>query len=320
MRIGWSKLYSYLNRKPSNYNSLGIEYDVNGLRLCAFKEIDGLPHLALNHTIPAKDWQTELKTFVEENDLGNTKVTVACSSKKYQMVQAEKPAVPDEEIAAALQWSIKDLLMTQDDVVIDYFDIPAQTMGATKVNVVAMPKADLYGLCQGILESGLHVDCITVEELATCELLPDTQEAYVTMFQSPESEVILNIVKEGNIYFSRRIRGYEKISSFTEMELQMGVAETISVEVQRSMDFFESQLKQAPVKKIYVRMDTEHQAALAKLIQDAMLVDAAPFVPPVLKLEDIKFEDASLCAIGAAFSVMGSQKIADDEAQEENAA
>lgn len=322
MRIGWSRLYSYLKRKPSNYNSLGIEYDVNGLKLCAFTEIDGLPHLTLNHFIAAKDWQADLKAFVEENDLVNTKTTVVFATKKYQLLQTDKPTVPDAEIAQALQWSIKGLLMTQDEVVIDYFDIPAQTLGANKVNVVAIPKEELYLVCQGVLESGLKLECITVEELATSELLPDTQEAYVTMFQSPGNEVSLNIVKEGHIYFSRRIRGYEQISSFTEMELQMGVAETISVELQRSMDFFESQLKQAPVKKIYVKMDTEHQQALAKLIQEAMLVDAGPFIPPVLVDNDIKIEDCSLPAVGAAFSILGSEKIAADmkDANKENAA
>lgn len=313
MRIGWSKLYSYLNRKPSNYLSLGIEYDVNGLNLCAFRNIDDVPHLALCHSISMNDWQSALKDFVEEHKLGNAKTTVSLASKKYQLLQTDKPAIPDEEIPQALQWSIKDLLMTQDEMVMDYFDIPAQTTGANKINVVAVPREELFSVSEGMLNAGLHIECITVEELATCELLPDTQEAYVTMFQSRGSEVCLNIVKEGNIYFSRRIRGYEQISSFTEMELQMGVAETISVELQRSMDFFESQLKQAPVKCIYVRMDTKYQATLAKLIQEAMQVDALPFVPPVLKTEDIHFENCSLPAIGAAFATLGAQKLNDEE-------
>lgn len=309
MRIGWSKLYSYLNRKPSNYLSLGIEYDVNGLNVCAFKEIDNHPRLALTQFIPKADWQSELQAFVVEHDLSNTETSVVLACNRYQLLQTDKPNVPDEEIAEALQWSIKDLLMTQDEVVVDYFDLPAQTTGANKVNVVAIPKDELYEVCQGIMESGLLIKVVTVEELATCELLPDTQEAYVTVFQSKGSEVSLNIVKEGNIYFSRRIRGYEQIGNFTEMELQMGVAETISVELQRSMDFFESQLRQAPVKKIFIRLDTEHQQTLAKLIQDAMLVDTVPFAPPVLKAEDIDFQDCSLPAIGSGFSLLGIEKI-----------
>ena len=304
MRIGWKKLFSYLNKKPANYSSIGIEYDVNGLNLCALKEVDGLQTWVLQESFPLADWQANLKAFVEDNAMSNSPTNIIFSTKKYQLLQTDKPAVPDEEVSQALQWSVKDLLMTQDEVAVDYFDLPAQTTGANKVNVVALPKNELYEVCQGILEAGLFIKQVSVEELATCDLLPDSGEGYVTVFQSPGAEVCLNIVKDGNLYFSRRIRGYENIATFSEMELQMGVSETLSVELQRSMDFFESQLRQAPVKCIYLNLDTPHQAALAKLIQDAMLVDTMPFEPHVNKSKDLSFEGASYTAIGGAVALV----------------
>ena len=313
MRVGWRKLISYLNRKPSGFASLGIEYDVNGLHLCATQEIDGRQTWVLNQTFPLQDWQSSLKSFVEEQHLQNTKTTLVFATKKYKLVQTDKPAVPEEELAQALQWSAKDLLMTQDEVVMDYFDLPAQTMGANKVNVVAIPKAELFDVCQGVLEAGLFIEGVTVEELATCELLPLNQDGYVTVFQAPGAEVCLNIVKAGKLYFSRRIKGYEQISSFTEMELQMGVSETLSVELQRSMDFFESQLRQAPVKKIYLNLDTKHQEVLARLITDAMQVESEPFVPDFAKNEALQWADASLAALGGAFSVQEIDEQADTE-------
>ena len=44
----------------------------------------------------------------------------------------------------------------------------------------------------------------------------------------------------------------------------MGVSESMSVELQRSMDFFESQLRQAPVKKILLHLDTEASGTSGK--------------------------------------------------------
>ena len=303
MQIGWRKLYTYLNRKPSDFLSLGIEYDVNGLRLCVIQAIDGGPRCVLAHSIPYNDWQAELKAFVAEHKLNNTHTVVAFAARKYQMLQVDKPAVPDEELAQALQWSVKDLLMTKEEMLLDYFDIPAQTMGANKVNAVALQKAEVYGVCQGVLEAGLYLETVTIEELATCDLLPDSQDAVATMFQAPGAEVMLNIVKEGKIYFSRRIKGYEQIATYTEMELQMGVAETMSVELQRSMDFFESQLRQAPVKKVLLNLDTEHHGVLCKLIKDAMLVETTTFQPPLTLQEGLAAKDVSLMALGASVSV-----------------
>lgn len=302
MRIGWRKLISYMSRKPSGFTSLGIEYDVNGLHVCATQDVDGQKTWVLNETLPLQDWQAQLKELVTEHGLNNTKTTIVFATKKYKLVQTDKPAVPEEEIVSALQWSIKDLLMSQDEVVIDYFDLPAQTTGANKVNVVAIPKTELYDVCKGVIEAGLFIECVTVEELATSELLPDDQDGYVTMFQSHGGEVCLNIIKGRKMYFSRRIKGYEQISTFNEAELQMGVADNLSVELQRSMDFFESQLRQAPVKHIFINLETQHQAVLAKLISDAMQVEAQAFIPDCPKLETLNYSEASLAALGGAFS------------------
>ena len=201
MRIGWKKLFSYLNRKPANFSSVGIEYDVNGLHLCALKEVDGEPTWVLNEKIPFAEWQSKLSELVKHHELTSSVTTIVFSTKKYQMLQTDRPAIPDEELAQALQWSIKDLLMTQDEVVVDYFDIPAQTTGANKVNVVAIPKAELHSVCQSVMEAGLVVKRVTVEEVATCELTPDDQDAYVTMIQSPGAEVCLNIVNRRKTLF-----------------------------------------------------------------------------------------------------------------------
>ncbi len=197
--------------------------------------------------------------------------------------------------------------MTQEEVCVDYFDLPAQTTGANKVNVVAIPKQELFQVVEGVMEAGLVVKSVTVDELANCDLLPVDSEAYVSVIQEPGAEVCLNIVKDGNLYFSRRIRGYEQLSTFSEMELQMGVAETLSVELQRSMDFFEGQLRQAPVKKILLNMDTEHQQALVQLIKDAMLLDTEVLVPPIEKDEAMSFDGVPLAALGAARSLISTK-------------
>ncbi|MBE1300241.1 MAG: MSHA biogenesis protein MshI [Alteromonadaceae bacterium] len=308
MRVGWSNLFSYLSRKPGKYSSIGIGYDVNGLHLCAFKEVDNKQICILNQTFSGEDWASELKFFVDAEGLENSHTVISFSPKKYQLVQADKPSVPEEELSQALSWSIKELLTTQDEVTVDYFDIPAQTMGANKVNVVAIPKAELHEVCEKIMQSGLHLKTVTVDELAHCDLFPAESDAYISVIQEPGAEVCLNIVKDGHLYFSRRIRGYEQLSTFSEMELQMGIAETLSVELQRSMDFFEGQLKQAPVKKILLKMDTEHQGALVQLIKDSMLVDLQPLQVDVEKDDAISIDNLSLGALGAALSLLREEE------------
>ena len=51
------------------------------------------------------------------------------------------------------------------------------------------------------------------------------------------------------MFFSRRLRGYENLANFSPEELKIGIVDNVSLEIQGSIDYFESQFRQAPIKK-----------------------------------------------------------------------
>lgn len=317
MRIGWRKLFSHLTQKSSAYDSAGIEFSNRGLSIAVFKRKDGELCWVLGQHFPLDGWQAGLKQFVEEHKLANTPTVISFAVNKYQLLQVDKPDVPEEEIAQAVTWTAKELLTTQDEVQMDYFDLPAQTTGANKINVVAIKREELDAVCHAVLDTELSVKNVTVNELANCELMADDGDAVITLIQEPNSEICLNIVKDKQLYFSRRMRGHERLSTFTEMELQMGVVDALSIEIQRSIDYFEGQLRQAPAKRVLLNLDTEHQGLMAELIKKAMLVDAEPLVPAVNKDEELSFSDVSLASLGAALSLLDVEQTSDAEPAEE---
>ena len=82
--------------------------------------------------------------------------------------------------------------------------------------------------------------------------------------------------------------------------MKIAVVDNLSLEIQRSMDYFESQLRQAPVKKIYVSLNTIHQAALAEMIKQVIFISVEDFTPNVLKSTDISITPSSFASLGAA--------------------
>jgi len=302
MRIGWRQLVKNMMAKPSAYHSVGIEFSAEELHISVFKQENKQAVWVLQHHLKAENWVKELKTWVAEHQLQHTATHVALSIEKYKILQVDKPGVADEELAQALRWSIKDLLPTQDEVVLDYFDLPAQTMGANKVNVIAIPKVEAAEIISGLQKAGLTLDSIGVEELATCDLYPRTDEAIMHVTQGVGREVCLNIIKNGKLYFSRRLKGYEKLSTFSEEELRMGMGDNLSIEIQRSMDYFEGQLRQAGVKKILLAMDTPYQQVLAELVKQLTLLDVEPFAPDLNKVEGLEVNANNLTSLGAALS------------------
>lgn len=302
MRIGWRQLVKNMMAKPSAYHSVGIEFSAEELHISVFKQENKQPVWVLQHQLKSDDWVKTLKSWVADNQLQNTHTHVALSIEKYKILQVDKPGVADDELAQALRWSVKDLLPTQDEVVLDYFDLPAQTMGANKVNVIAIPKAEISEIIGGLQKAGLKLDSIGVEELATCDLYPRSEDAAMHVIQGAGREVCLNIIKDGKLYFSRRLKGYEKLSTFSEDELRMGMGDNLSIEIQRSMDYFEGQLRQAGVKKILLAMDTPYQQVLAELVKQLTLLDVEPFSPDINKVDGLEISANNLTSLGIALS------------------
>ncbi|MFB1036942.1 MAG: hypothetical protein QMC38_16535 [Sinobacterium sp.] len=97
----------------------------------------------------------------------------------------------------------------------------------------------------------------------------------------------MNIVKRKQLFFSRRLRGYENLANFSPEELKMGIVDNLSLEIQRSMDYFESQLRQAPVKKVYISLNTLHQDPLADLIKQVIFISVEKFIPNVTTTDEM---------------------------------
>jgi MSHA biogenesis protein MshI len=300
MQIGWREFIKRQFSQSSKFHSVGIEFGVNDFHVSTLKKVKGKLNWVKQYSAAIDDWQTKLKTYVKNNQLTNTQCNVALSISKYQLLQVDKPAVEDSELNQALQWAIKEQLFSDDELTIDYIDLPAAASNVTKLNVVAISTREIMAIRDGILKAELALNIIGVEELATCNLLALSDDAVITLKQEEGGQLCLNIVKRKQLFFSRRLRGYENLSSFSEDELKIGVVDNLSLEIQRSMDYFESQLRQAPVKKVYVSLDTNHQESLAKMIEQVIFISVEKFIPNVTADDDMPIKSTSFASLGAA--------------------
>jgi MSHA biogenesis protein MshI len=129
--------------------------------------------------------------------------------------------------------------------------------------------------------------------------------------QEHGEEIVLNIVKNDQLYFTRRLKGFENLGSYSEKELSMGITESLCVQIQRSMDYFESQLRQPPVRKVLLKLDTTLAEQLASQIQESMGLPVNAFEPEIMCGSSFNFKMASFSCLGAAYvkqSLIAEQK------------
>jgi len=306
MQIGWREFIKSRFSKASKFHSIGIEIGVNDCHISTIQKRKGKLKWVHQHSLSIDNWQAELKTYVEDNALTNTSCHVTLSISKYQLLQLDRPAVEDAELNKALKWAVKEQLFSEEELAIDYFDPPALASNVKKVNVVALSQRDIIEIRDGILKAELALKVISVEELTTCNLIAASDDAVIILKQEAEGQLSLNIVKRNELFFSRRLRGYENLVSFSEDELKMAVVDNLSLEIQRSMDYYESQLRQAPVKRIYLSLDTHHQEKLGELIKEIIFVPVETLVPNVINDNNLALKPPSFGSLSAAVDDMGA--------------
>jgi len=197
------------------------------------------------------------------------KCHIVLNAQQSQIVQVDKPSVPSAEINGALKWQIKDLVnISPENMVVDYFDGPLLAGGKEKINVVCSPVNELKEIVTAANQGNMEVASIIIAEFAFANLLPTQNDACLLVCQQPNEEIVLLIVKQGKLYFHRRLRGFSQIASKTEDELTMTVIDSLVLEIQRSSDYFERQLKQAPIKDIKVLLPIASEGFFARKLAE----------------------------------------------------
>jgi MSHA biogenesis protein MshI len=273
--ISWfSQLFSTANADKS----IGISLRQQSLNFCTINEDDTSG--CHNITVIGDNYAAALETL--HSDYGvQGRCNLILNAKHSQIVQVDKPNVAAEEIADAVKWQIKDLVtISPDDMILDYFDGPQLSAGAEKINVVCASKSELQSYVEPLSKNNISLTTITTEEFAFTALLPVKDDACIMICQQPGEELNLLIVKQGRLHFQRRLRSMAKLAEKSEEQLMMGVIDSLSLEIQRSIDYFERQLKQSPIQSIEILLPMTTESFVAQKLRENVNIPVQLFDLP----------------------------------------
>ncbi len=193
-------------------------------------------------------------------------------------VSIDRPQGDDQALSDALFWQVKDSLpLSPQDIQLDYHDPPVQPMGSNRVNVICTSRRRLSDLVRVLSKGKRRIGSIGCEELAIGRLLPPAERPQVLLVRTPDTDVLLAVYSQGQLLFSRWLQGFGE--PLPQHEPLLGkVAERLSLDIQRSLDYVESQLRQPPCQQIWVTMGQDDQA-LCERIGAHFSAPVAPFSP-----------------------------------------
>lgn len=204
--------------------------------------------------------------------VNRSRCDIVLSANYYSIVQVDKPMLPENELKAALTWQIKDLVPIEpNDMVIDYFDAP-NLGGIEKINVVCASEKKLKSYIGNINKNNVQVCRIIPEEFAFTELITKSSDATLLLCQQPNEDLLILIIKNAQLFSFRRIRATANIAMRSADDLTTGFIDKLSIEMQKSIDYFERQLKQSPVKEIKVLLPIEKESFIARKLSENTLL------------------------------------------------
>lgn len=282
---------------------VGVTFFSDGVALAHIEDDDGAAlqlRQATSVDCAAGGHGAELARMVQRFGLQGCACVAVMARGSYSLVQVEVPAVPEEEQVDAVRWQIKDLLdFPAEEAVIEMLPAPAASSGNMAFTVAAAQKKVRY-VVDAVTEAGLDLKAIDIPELVLRNVLmcTDEQERGVALLTLWEDSGLITIVRDGELCMARRINlGVEKLVSAGEnghvdgVELtaaQQEVLDAIVLEIQRSLDYYESGVSRQPVARVYV-------APLVVPVSGLLDYLAAYLAPPVANFELGRYlDDAAL--------------------------
>lgn len=226
-----------------------------------------------------------LQVLMESAPLPKAPCFICLGHQYYNMLLVDAPMVPDEELSEAVKWKVKDLItQSLDNVVMDAFRLPDDAYrGRMNMLYVAVIERELI---QGIVnlceKAGVDLVEISVNELAMAAVAShmDTlsERSAAFLYLNGEGGTI-NLIEQGALYLTRTIEMGGGSNTFSgNLDFQQDPVDNLALDVQRSLDYYESQIGKSGVTMLYLVSDSDEQNNWCVGLKERLPIAAELFV------------------------------------------
>lgn len=233
----------------------------------------------------------------------------------YGLFQVAPPVVPDAELRDAVRWQIKDLIdYPLENAIVDVFRVGADNRreGVKNAYVVAARDSVVQQQAGLMRQARLKIDAIDIPELSLRNLatrLPEDARGVSLLYLGDDRGVII-VCRGGRLQLARDIpfgtsalsdeaAGLEPVG-FDAPQERLSL---LALDIQRSLDFYESSFRQTPVAALYLLPTATPLPELLPALQARLGTPVKPFVLGEIisgEIHDLETAEHCLLAVGAA--------------------
>ncbi len=301
-------------KKTGSSYQLVISLSAAELRLLVLKEkTNQAPELIVNDVERLKNNNitqalSNLNERYKKLSLDDATVTFVLQPDHYQSTAVDRPDVPAEDIAASLRFQLDELTeMKPDEMVTDYYELPLQASGQDKITAVLAAKSLLSTIVEAVSAQSWELQEITVSEVVLKYLFQQQEKPCLVLYGLSQNRYVAQIYRAGDLVFTRELRGVRDLSKYSAEEIKLGALEPLATEIQRSMDYYEGQLRQAGLRKLVLAVAGPQREAMVESLHELLAIDVELYEYPQWMSELCEGDFSDLEALAASMK-LGSEE------------
>jgi MSHA biogenesis protein MshI len=220
-----------------------------------------------------------LKGLVRRLGAQKARCVVVPAPETYQLMLIERPSVAAMELRDAVRWRIQEYLdFPATDAILDVFPFPdTATRGRpSMVFVVASARARVEQAVRDVVAAGLTPVCVDITELSLRNLAhriyPSAEHAIALVRITPSSGVV-NVTRGDELFLSRRV---SSVPRELDDDAWDAFKDGLLLQVQRSIDYYESALSQPPADCLLVAATHGWQARIVEHLGAMLALPVRP--------------------------------------------
>ncbi|MFT5444208.1 MAG: MSHA biogenesis protein MshI [Myxococcota bacterium] len=259
---------------PEANGQVGLTLDGDGFSIShVVRDENGPPKVLFSRSLSnltGDERQAALREIVAEENLTGLPCVVTLPRDSYRLQLLDRPKVEDHEIVKSLQWLVKEVIdFDPGEATLDYCVFPedASRGRSEQIFVAAARNQTIEEASELVHGSGLELCAIDVAEFAMRNLIDEMPKlvAGTLLLDLGAKDGLLAICHEAHLYFGRRIgSGTSQIDDAmsnvvslddSPAELSHYVRNQLDellLEIQRSLDYYESELGKAPASRLVI--------------------------------------------------------------------
>ncbi|MGX5913113.1 hypothetical protein ACR0ST_00060 [Aliidiomarina sp. Khilg15.8] len=207
----------------------------------------------------------------EKLNLRNAPTQLVLNPRLVQQVSMDRPQLADGEIQSSLPWLLKDLVdIPSSDLIADYYDPAIQAAAQDKIHVVAVQRSWLQKLIVPLQEARLQIAGIINEDLAITRLFGVDEHPRVLLAQYGQEQAQLLLIARQKLIVSRQLKPLQSVAQGAGTSVDGYETDNLALELQRSLDYYSGQMRQAPLKHVQLALPGNQAQAIADTLAESL--------------------------------------------------